>query len=520
MKTRPLWILLLLLLFSIQFALPQAGEHTAQVIYLEGKKKTIDQEWDQAINAFNKVLAEHPHSKYVDESRFWIGYCYEKKDGQTKKAFDAYDAVAGNATSVWADDARLRQILIAEKLLPENEKYKIFLIEQLASANIQFRQLAAIALGKSGEGLSLPVLKQIPREEDLYSEAQLLIKELERDAKVKSPGRVVKPPKTGQNIIQTTPKVKSDPGPDGKKINYYAEKSLAQYQSLIRTDDNWNKQELLNFGLWHIVATDLFESYLAMDSTGRARFLREFWVTKDPTPVTEVNEAQIEFENRVFYAREHYSYYDGLAGHYYAPWDARGEIYIKYGKPGSVKINDYDEIWDYPQHDFLQLLIRKNVTNIFGRAIFLNPRLGKKIGPLVFDKKASYDLIYSPRFVFDYKHREKTIKNFKFSVNSGVPGLLLEYQMPASEFVLRDGNGEFYIDYLQTFVVYNHDFNRIMTTEQPKHITGTTKAALKKILISQVIKLELPAGQYYFTMQILDKESNKIAVYKQPLTIR
>jgi len=150
----------------------------------------------------------------------------------------------------------------------------------------------------------------------------------------------------------------------------------------------------------------------------------------------------------------------------------------------------------------------------------LNPRLGKKIGPLVFDKKASYDLIYSPRFVFDYKHRGKTIKNFKFSVNSGVPGLLLEYQMPASEFVLREGNGEHYVDYLQTVVVYNHDFNRIMTTEQPKHITGTNKAALKKTLISQVIKLELPAGQYYLAMQILDKESNKIAVHKQPLTIR
>lgn len=519
MKTRPLWILLLLF-FAIHTVMPQAGEHAAQIIYLEGKKKTIEQEWDKAIEIFTKLLAEHPQSKYIDESRFWIGYCYEKKDGQTRKAFNAYDEVAGKTESAWSDDARLRQILIAEKLLPEHEKYKIFLIGQLASSNIQFRQLAAIALGKSGEGLALPVLKQIPKEEDLYAEAQLLIKELERDAKVKKNNRVIKPALTEKNIVQTMQEGKTDPGPDGKKINYFAEKSLAQYQSLVRSDDNWNSKELLDFGLWHIVPTDLFELYLAMDSTGQKRFLREFWTLNDPTPITEINEAKIEFENRVQYARANYSYFDNLEGHYYAPWDARGEVYIKYGKPADIMINDFDEIWDYPQYDYLQLLIRRNVTNIFGRAIFLNPRMGKRVGPFVFDKKASYDLIYTPKFVFNYKPREKTIKKFTVKVNSQISGALLEYQMPASEFVFREGKEEFFIEYLQTYVVFNHEFVKIITTEQPKHVTAPSKAVLKKTRISQVIKLELPAGDYFIALQIYDEKSNKIAIHKQKITIR
>jgi GWxTD domain-containing protein len=55
-------------------------------------------------------------------------------------------------------------------------------------------------------------------------------------------------------------------------------------------------------------------------------FLRKFWLRRDPTPVTPVNERLLEHFRRVWYAKRNFS--RGKQ-----PWDARGEVYIRYGEP-------------------------------------------------------------------------------------------------------------------------------------------------------------------------------------------
>lgn len=58
----------------------------------------------------------------------------------------------------------------------------------------------------------------------------------------------------------------------------------------------------------------------------RMIFLRKFWLRRDPTPITLVNERMLEHFRRVWYARTHFS--KGRA-----PWDDRGAVYIRYGEP-------------------------------------------------------------------------------------------------------------------------------------------------------------------------------------------
>ncbi len=515
MKKRP-FILFFILLF-VQNCFSEANDPEAQKVYLVAKKNTIDQNWDSAIQMFNKVIHEYPECRYVDESHFWVGYCYEKKPGFLDQAFDAYALVGLSSQSAWSDDARLRQVFIAETLIQEDEKYKKYLFKQLSSSNIQIKQLAAIALARTGDTRALPALRDIPEEEDLYNEAGQFIRELEKKPKS---GEIVKIEKTNaaeMSLTQTTPYSELELGPDGKKINYFAEKSLQQYQSLVRTDDNWSDNELINFGLWHILRTDLFDTYLQMNREARQRFLRHLWLTNDPTPTTDVNEAKIEFERRVYYSREHFSYFDNLEGHFYAPWDARGEIYIKYGTPHSKSVKNYDEIWYYPQYDYLQFYIRTKVTNIFGRAIFLQRYMSSRLRGMSNNKKAVNDVIYTPKFVYHYDYGKKMIKNFNASVDQTNNKITLKYEMPAKEFkIFKDRR--YYIDYLLKYVVYDKDYYKIISNTQQKRISELSKNDLKNKQISGSIELNLTPGEYFIGMTVEDDKSNNIAIYKKSIT--
>lgn len=58
----------------------------------------------------------------------------------------------------------------------------------------------------------------------------------------------------------------------------------------------------------------------------RRKFLERFWLSRDPTPVTNVNERLLENFRRVWYARMHFS--TGAT-----PWDRRGDVYVRYGEP-------------------------------------------------------------------------------------------------------------------------------------------------------------------------------------------
>jgi len=57
----------------------------------------------------------------------------------------------------------------------------------------------------------------------------------------------------------------------------------------------------------------------------RERFLRTFWLQNDPTPATEINERKLEHYRRVWYATTYFSRRK--------PWDDRGTVYVRYGKP-------------------------------------------------------------------------------------------------------------------------------------------------------------------------------------------
>jgi GWxTD domain-containing protein len=78
----------------------------------------------------------------------------------------------------------------------------------------------------------------------------------------------------------------------------------------------------------YIATKEEKESFLKLETNAeRQQFIDNFWLRRDPTPATELNEFQTEHYERIAYANEHFA--SGIPG-----WKTdRGRIYINYGKP-------------------------------------------------------------------------------------------------------------------------------------------------------------------------------------------
>lgn len=64
-----------------------------------------------------------------------------------------------------------------------------------------------------------------------------------------------------------------------------------------------------------------------------AERLRGYWVVRDPTPLTSLNERLLEHWQRITYARENYRQNESTV----YDTDDRGLIYVKYGEPGMTR---------------------------------------------------------------------------------------------------------------------------------------------------------------------------------------
>ncbi|MDE2889770.1 MAG: GWxTD domain-containing protein [Gemmatimonadota bacterium] len=76
----------------------------------------------------------------------------------------------------------------------------------------------------------------------------------------------------------------------------------------------------------HIASGEELKSLGEAEGTDRAEYLERFWNSKDPDLSTPVNERQLEHYRRVWYALTEFSKSK-------KPWDARGEVYIRFGEP-------------------------------------------------------------------------------------------------------------------------------------------------------------------------------------------
>ncbi len=114
-----------------------------------------------------------------------------------------------------------------------------------------------------------------------------------------------------------------------------SQRSVPNYTAWLDQDVNWiiTKEERASF------------KRLKTDEE-RGQFIEQFWIRRDPTPETLLNEFKQEHYRRMLYANEHFATADSPG------WKTdRGRIYIVYGKPDEVTAEDgkdeRSETWEY-----------------------------------------------------------------------------------------------------------------------------------------------------------------------------
>ncbi len=88
------------------------------------------------------------------------------------------------------------------------------------------------------------------------------------------------------------------------------------------------------YSLKNLLSKEELRDFVKKDSTERVEWLKSFWAKSDPTPTTERNEWEEEFNRRVSYALEHF--HSTFAGKL---WDERGDVYIKLGQPEERRLS-------------------------------------------------------------------------------------------------------------------------------------------------------------------------------------
>lgn len=82
----------------------------------------------------------------------------------------------------------------------------------------------------------------------------------------------------------------------------------------------------LYFDLSHVLAPAEQKEFKGLDEEGRNNYWTHYWRSRDPDPKTMVNERLLEHFIRIAYSRIEF-------GTKVWPWDARGNLYVRYGEP-------------------------------------------------------------------------------------------------------------------------------------------------------------------------------------------
>ena len=517
------------------------SERKALTLYRKAKNQSIIQKWDKAITLFQKLLDTYPESNYADDALFWTGYCLEKRQGTEIEAFFTFeDLLDQYPESSWVDDAVVHQISIAEKLIRGgNPVFKDFLIQKMNEDAPTIQQHAAIALGRLGDSAALPVLKAMKEDEELSTLVVSLIQWIESGKPDEEQIEPVPPDQPGLRFEIASGLTSDEPETEPEKgLIFSFSKRYKQYRRMLKMGETWTRDELIDFALWQVLDTEAFETYSSLTDYDRQEWLRKYWKSKDLTPTTDLNEAQEEFERRIEYARSQFSdLWDFRHSRFlkdqhlrpdipHAPWDARGELYIKYGEPDFIMSGGYlkDE-WIYDRSEIsTDFIVHRYKTNIYGEALEPGPR-SKFIyaeNPKIFD--AEY--LYKQDFRFSLDLESKSVKKieiyFDREISSDGYGIVTGFMLPLKELKPVKAQNQFTVRFLHRLIVFDEDFNEIFRNEDETVVHKPAKNGFKKKdrIFSKSFTLDLEPGQYTVAIRIEDQNDDRVGILKKTFDLK
>lgn len=500
--------------------------------------------------SLKRLLETYPESKYEDDALFWIAYSLEMMPDKKNESFMAFARLIEKyPKSTWVDDATIHQIELAENFVMEgNENYRTFLYKELKEDlnDIQFR--AAIALGRIGDPRALPVLRKMEADEDYGPLARDLAAILQITRMSVNDSSSTQ--KSEQIEFIYKPIIPESEENSDENFMWFSTARYDQYRSMLKIESNWSEQELMDFGLWHILSTEKFEEFRSLENEyDKKEWQRKYWKRKDPTPTSLENETKEEFIRRVQFARAKFSALwdysdfkympdqflrpDGL----HAPWDARGELYIKYGEPSARSEHSWKkEVWTYYRYG-VDFVVNVHMTNIYGKAIHAGELASRRLNLYsqspaganysgFLDNMRSVDaniqanFIYNNEMRFKYDYKATPIKNIQLNLESASAAqqgnLRYHYQIQAGEFKLLSSAEGHNIRYKEVYCIVDEDLRDVARNEVIRNIG---KIPGEEYLVKETIVLNLPTGKYTLYLRLEDQNEKRLGIFSQEFQV-
>ena len=534
-------VLAAIVVFSTPSLLASAPPQ-AQKLLNKARKAIARQKFETAENHLRRLLSQFSDSDLADDAVFWQAYIQEARD-RDLTAFQQFAELRQRfPDSEWADNALAHQIRIAQKLyLSGQPQYKQFLTDLLQYDDARIRAEAALSLAELGDSSAVDQVHDFADADDpwLRQRATLALQTV-RDGPVPAHPDSER---TRRVLLQFQIRAGKIAGVERKKswrdeFMLYKTRRYRLYETLYERyyadDQEWSLEELVDYGLFHIVPQDEFEQYLALrDPYDRQEWRRIFWKAYDPTPTTPENEFKEEFMRRVIKARaeygEEWNYrrFRYLRNQYlrsgwsWSPWDSRGELLVKLGEPDYIEPVAFNvDVWYYSREG-VSFGVNRYVTNIYGNGYYPDGlyafiHVG---GPGAIE----VDYIYNHLMVYDPFPDIELIKGIRIDARPVADNrLMVRIDVPRKRLALIQHDGDRWrLDYLRRLVVFDLDYREILRDEVRHHRSfATRKEAQSLKWLTETVDLELPRGQYILALRIEDRNAPRLGIIKQPIEWR
>ena len=348
--------------------------------YQQAKDLTMQGDWAQALQLFRNLSeGDSPHAS---GATFYVGVCLENMSGRDPEAFEVFAEMRRRfPDSPMAHDALLRQVTLAGMLGFSDLRFRDFLYEQLDSEDDQVRLQAAFSLSRLGDERAVEGMLEIWREgpEDQRMMALDQVRNFDEetaDGLLTQMLRAATAPEAREQVDAVQKSLETEREERDRMERVLRRDVRALIEEISRKGAEWTQGELITHGLFHIMDRREFVAYVQSPASERDRIYREFWEgQKDPIPDTPQNEMEQEFLRRIDRARSLFSEpWQAVRSNYdakewltpdnpFSPWDARGELLIRYGEPSDIFMvgNNVEEwYYDYLRVDFTVHLYKLN----------------------------------------------------------------------------------------------------------------------------------------------------------------
>ena len=515
MKARIIYLLCVIFLL-VATSTVVSGSSKSEKDFRNARKEVTKQKWEKASEKFAQFIKKYPEDEHLDGAMFWLGYSVENLEDGAEEAFSIFTDMTENyPESPWADNAMVHQINIAEAMVRNgNEEYRPFLNSMLSSDVDEVRFRAAIALGKLGDDSVTAILYEARQDEQHGFLATDVLRSL----------------KTGETLenIQASREIEQPP----VSGSFLTPKRYKQYQSMLRKDDSWTRQELLKFGMWHVLPTKLFEEYATLnDVYDQLQWYDDYWKQLAAHLDLPEFEVRSEFERRVFFARGNYSKTGEHLSRKYlsnqylmedkvrAPWDARGELMIKYGEPDRRELGHdgavYEENWDYEALN-VDFTVKQHYTNINNTAI----RKGPVYNPLYDYNNAKFYSDFIQTYEFRWNINQQTIPFTHLKVDieeveAEDGNISLSYMIPTAEFALVSFDRKKHAISLRGLYILDEDEQEVYSDELKK----TFRVNKEGQAVGETLKLSLEPGTYKIFLRVEDYASYRSGRYEEEIQV-